>query len=427
MLGRIKSNNSGSKVVNGIIEKYLAENETIEANSFVEFVNNINVEFDSVVRSSNSYSYIDVIVLDENRVFITFDDGNSRVCGAVCTILDDGIHTGTTLQLDSDKIPCIQDMVLVSENLVFQAYGMHGSGFTGKLKYNLLKFSDDVITIVCSGNISTPTNASYDVCTLLIDDNRVFVGHQKGGSTSSSNYNYYYQGIICTITEDSVSLGSNVTLNTLNVSNKCVPLGKDKVAIVYVQDYHYYIVICNISENTITKGDALDSGISYSSGGSYELIQLLNDKFMIIFKDGNVYKTGVIFIEDNNIAKSTLSFLYESNISTYQSLLLDKEQQSILLIPYSSSSVNALTIVKNAITEEQKTSIPYNSYMTFAILNKNRIVTITKENYKPALVVSSIDIRIKQSTSKIAGLTKTKITTTQQGDVWLLNNESEVV
>ena len=100
MIGRSNLSKGGGSadVVNGIIEQYLAENETIDANTFVEFVNHYT---DNSINQSTYTVLVQALKTDTDKILILYDSGNSLpgIRGIVCSISNNRISTTSNITI----------------------------------------------------------------------------------------------------------------------------------------------------------------------------------------------------------------------------------------------------------------------------------------------------------------------------------------
>lgn len=107
MIGNAGVSNGGSTdVVNGIIERFKAQTETIDANTFVEFVNNGNTDLRTNTNIQTNYYIMNgryktkAMLLDNNKIFLTYlvaSSGlNGNIYGVIITINDKTISFGNS-------------------------------------------------------------------------------------------------------------------------------------------------------------------------------------------------------------------------------------------------------------------------------------------------------------------------------------------
>ncbi|MDV3426961.1 MAG: hypothetical protein LIR50_07210, partial [Bacillota bacterium] len=174
------SNLGGVNIVNGIIEQYLAENETIDANTFVEFINNMTTGTDTTLISiSDAYPNAIAVLIDTDKVFIAHNDGNGYLNGIVCTISGTTITAGTDTSLSPYGGNSYQyaSAVLIDTDKVFIAhrYGDYLAGI-------VCTISGTTITAGTDTTLVSSSNTYQYASTVLIDTNKVFIAHNGNGS-----------------------------------------------------------------------------------------------------------------------------------------------------------------------------------------------------------------------------------------------------
>ena len=295
MIGKVwkkQGGTGGGSIVNAVIEQYKAETSTISANTFVEFVN--HYIDNTLINASTAYDYASTtsaVLIDTNKVFIAHGDANGFLKGIVCTINNSTITTGT----DTTIVGVLNSSygtsaVLIDTNKVFIAHS--SSGESGTLQGIVCTISDLTISTGGDTPLGTTSYSSY-ASAVKISTNKVFIAHDGGSSTRR------LKGIVCTvsgttITKGSVSTLSNSTGSSLYASATLV--GDNLVFISHSNnnsDKKLNGTFCDIFGTTITANSNYSlSNISNSSYGMSVCIDQTNHKVFIAHRYGEYTNDG---------------------------------------------------------------------------------------------------------------------------------------
>ena len=176
----------GGDVVNGLIENYKAASSTIDANTFVQFVDMIGSETDTRLSTgSASYQYASAVQIDTNKVFIAHRSGD-YLYGIVCTISGNTITAGTDTQLSTVTSSYeYTSAALVDTNKVFVAHR------NGNYLYGMVcTISGTTVTAGTDTQLLTGGTSYSDASAVQLDTNRVFIAHRSGSGL---------YGVVCTV------------------------------------------------------------------------------------------------------------------------------------------------------------------------------------------------------------------------------------
>lgn len=442
MIGKVYKKQGGSgggEIINGIIEQYKASTSTISANSFVEFVNNEITGTDKNIDSTNDTAVRARVArkIDDNKVFIAYASNSSQayLTGIVCTINGTTITTGTSTNISNTQYSGNYiKMVTIDTNKVFIAYSLS----SGSTPYG----------IVCTVSGTTISKGSYQILgdgnskasymsISKIDANKVFACY---GYKS----NYYLYGCVCDISGTTITIGSNTaivnTVNTgYNIDSTCV--NDNKVMVIHRSSSaskYIYGIICTISNTSISVGS--DTQITTESNSSNiitgdSLIKNGTDKAFLSFQYNSKLYAKICTISNTTINLGTSTNIVDET-SSYPSIgLIDTDK--VFVSFQRGDNVNTSEFLSRVICEISGNSItassvdnilttPTSGEESFLeVIDKGKVIILHKSdnsNRKLNAIIRQISPTIKVSETKIEGLTKEEITTSTAGDVWVLNN-----
>lgn len=440
--GYISGGGGSSKIINGIIDEYLAETETINSNTFVEFVNgNTTYGTNDVKLSPNNYKglYRFSLALSDTKILILYNSDNvdRRLYGVIVTVENSTISTGTETLISSVRDSAYYGIAgcLMSENKVFVSYSGTNKYLTGVV----ITIQDSTITIgtpivlynteaIYNGSdnqLSQPCYAFQLTSSKLV----LFFG------TSQAMYIF-----IISIVGNNISV-SKVDKNTnYSISKCCVSrLSEYKYIFTWQYSIPYMTAIVVIENDTITYGGSVT--LNPNSGTNQAVVNyvqsLTEDKAIIVYTryqnasgastSNSYFVIRIASIKDKSI---TLSNEIGTNYSSTSTVSIMRLTHSVALINFN----NVMTIfscvgISGTITQLNNIVFPVNgsSYLT-------NILSIKLPNDKlffSANVTDSYTLgfntgnysgtSIKKAISSICGITKSKCTTTTKGKVWVLN------
>ena len=431
----VKGGGGGSiKVLNGIIEEYKATTDEISANTFVEkvMVNTISNISTETLSSMSTCKAITATKLSESKVFITYSTGTSYPLYArILEFIDGEITLGDEItilsKLDDGNSSSIIQVSCISENKVFMVYRGSSSCLSGVV----CTIDGMVIT---KGSETTLYEGGYDYGTRIatIDDNKVFI------TFSASLASSYLYAIVCTISGTTITAGTAIQLSTNTNSGKhvsVVTLSKDKVFIAHSyagSSYtNLYGMVCTISGTTITAGT--DKKISSPSVSIFYIraVALSDDTVFISYGyNTNYYLYAIVCtISGTTITAGTGTALSSVNYSGLSSFPIKVSKDKVLVIHLDESfylcatvcNISTRTISKgSAYTLVSANSCSRADFdLAGAVLNSVLLITHGYAGLFATTCIPDGDT-IKQSTTVIHGLSKTKATATTKGQVWML-------
>ena len=414
------------EVVNGTIEEYVSETEDIEPYTFIEFVNSLPGVTGTPLSApsvdagviTNGYICIDFAQYDDNTIVVAQDES-----AYVLKIVDGVLTQGATLAL-SDNPNGYEPNIIITESK--NIYIIRG--------YTVDRLSLNNLTLTLISSFSL--NDRLYVCEYLGNNKIIGV---NGNSPISSSYNYHYV-YIYTISGNSFIQNTKLEYENvwdgpaLPVSGISLTPSKTKAFLMSdhdtYPDYHYI----NISGNTIT--------ILGEPGRRVNNNKPLNIRFASVSETNAVIFCGVF----GNVEYSYLTYDSSTNkvneannselgadigsneacvnvitINNGENIVLSLSTGSLVYVYlYSYANSPYLTLLKyigvqcSSSPERTATFFVPNNYLIVngmqSYSNANNLINLNRWNKG-----------IKKSSTKIEGITKTKSTTNELGEVYVLS------
>ena len=417
----------GGDIVNGIISRFKATSGTVDANTFVEFVNTITPGTDtSLVATSNAYYNISAVLVDDNKVFIAHRSGN-YLYGIICTISGSTITPGTDTQL-STATDSYQDNspVLVDTNKIFIAH----RGANYHLNGLLCTISDTSITVDADIELSSTSMSFQYASAVRLDTNKVFISYKNGN---------YLDGMVCTISGTTITPGSSTRLiATSNVykNASAVLVDANKVFVLHTgasnNDNYLNGVVCTISGTTITPGTdtQIATGTYAAIDNSLALVE--TNKVFIIYRSGDYLNGVVCTISGTTITPggdtqlTTTAGSYDDN-----SLALVEPNRFFIVHEISNylygmvCTISGTTITAGTDTRLTSSSSSITDYAKVVRVGTDKVFIAHRgtSNYLYGMVCTAPEITVQAATSQfsVGGITKTACTGATEGEVWVLN------
>ena len=424
MIGKVYKKQVGSSdIVNGIIEQYKASTSTISANSFVEFVNGTPTVGNEASVTSIGTGIKAEKVDDDKVLVLHLDATNYYLYGRICTINGNTISVGSDTSIADYSYSSNQnngyEVVQLEKNKAFVVHS-HYTGSVAEI-YGLIVTING--TSITKGNslslfyYSGYINSSYGLGVSVIEDNKVFVK-----LPGTSNYAY---GVVCSVSGLTITKGSSTQISNASSSDlygSSATLDTNKAFMTYYKSGYLYGVVCTITNTNITKGNELQ--LSTSGYENVNVNQIDKDRVFVPYNYGsdNVYAI-VCTVSGTTITKSVetnISIKWTGSDYTPRSDTLSKNKVIMAYQNSDTSKLNAkifdisgTTIsVANTITTTTSTNRP-----NVAKINNNKAFLFSMFYAR----IVDIPVTIKESETKIDGITKTECTTSTAGDVWELN------
>lgn len=443
-----------ANVVNGIVESYLANSDTIDANTFVEFVGSGNfglINESATTISESSYSSYNIACtnLSNNKILVAHRYSNSSVYGSVVTINGSNIIVGEEVKI-CDKVPHYDGVYygLKLTTIATDTAFMTITCYDDTTIYGLvIKVEGTNIIVGSIAPIITNTNIYY-YKVVRLSDNKMVIFHNT--STTGTQNSYLY-GTCIEVNNTSFTKGTSYLIkNERTRIFDAVSLSESRTFVMHGDNsgagkYKRYSII-DISGTTISVSATGDWGNSIISGDGDSLkrmIVLSNNRILVVngHYDSNDSPNHSIYAEIVTVDNLTFTLNSAKKI-----ISLDKSARSIniikcsdeeIFLTYSPDSSNDIYYARLSIAGYDVNVYSNDLLISGAYKQTNfAIYGIELVSYSKMFIIYGVsssnsnlfgnligyaDIKISRSSNSIKGLTKTIATTTEPGEVWVLN------
>ena len=268
-----------------------------------------------IVSTATSGSIISAVSLPDNKVFIAHTYGGTSyyLYGIVCNVSGTTITKGTDTSIVTSRYAGFYiSTCVLDESRVFIGHCFSSSQYLYAIVCKIAGTTISKGSSKCLANAVTYEGSM--ISTLKINSNKVFVAH-------SHNTSPYLNAMVCTISDTTISIGTDTSLSTTSgsgseISVELLPSGK--IFIVHsMSGYYLYGMICNVDNTTITYGtDTQLSTIEH--GGRWLTSVLLNNGKVLI--PHSYTKTWYLYTQIWGIDE-------ENNIPTNNIVITEYEQQ----------------------------------------------------------------------------------------------------
>ena len=272
---------------------FIAHNSGTGNNSLHGIVCTINNSIiirgaDTTILSGNyTGNCMSVVALSETSVFISYSKGsNYYLCAIVCTIDGTTITAGTSSGLSSQQLSSkysVSSTVLKNGN-VFVAHSYASSAL---LRGIVCSVNGTTITAGTDTVLSSETHSGYFIETCLTQDGNVFVAH----SYASSRYLY---GIVCPVEGTTITAGTDKALVAIDSAGNQISMcllenGKIFIAHCWGRSICLYGIICTVTNTTITRGTSTQLSTLDSVGNVISVGLLDNGDVFIAHSNSDYY------------------------------------------------------------------------------------------------------------------------------------------
>lgn len=428
-INSISGGGSGSiQVINGIIEQYKASNQTISANSFVQFIGDTQLVKNT--SGASVYENIVAVKVSSDKVFVVHRSGNN-LNAIICTINGTTIIPGTDIVIVNGGSGIFAysnaSAQLIDTNKVFVAhrYGSDMMGVVCDISGTTITVGTD--TLLVSGN-----SAGHVISTTLVETNKVFIAHRKGNALN---------GVVCTISGITITTGTDTEL----VSGTSVYTGAiaqlidtNKVLITHRGTTTALLngVVCTINDTTITAGADTELVSGSNAYGNASIVAISTNKAFISHRNGS-YLYGIICTINNTTITVGTDTQLTNESNSYTNAFAILAGTNKVFIAHRSINDNLyglLCTIDNAtITVDTDTkiaegiSVYVNSSVVLVDTNKVFIAHRNDDDlYGIVFKINGTNIEdmitIVPSSTKIEGLLATQATENSAGNVWVLNS-----
>lgn len=419
------SGGGSASVVNGIIANFKASTSTVDANTFVEFVNSITSGTNTkLLTETDRGTYISAVALDSTRVFIAHSSSSSaRLSAMVCTISGSTITAGTDVQLSSVSNSANSlCATLIETDKVFIAHR------NGSYLYGLIcTISGTTITAGTDTQLSSGLSSYQYASVVKLDSTRVFIAHRN-------NEDLY--GLVCAISGTSITAGTDTKLLTNGYKYiSAILTDTDRVFVAHQSRQGSYLsaMVCTVSGNTVTAGtDTQLSSVTNSAMSSS--LALLDAGRVFIAHACTINSTYYFFgtvctVNGATITAGTDIQLSESTVGNQvfatNAVRLAANKVFASICGISESFVATCLVVDKTVTKVSKKLVGAYGAMSSTLSDTDKIFLSygydSSNKYLYGIVYDISDITIKEPSMVIQGLTKTACTTSTAGEVWVLS------
>ena len=470
-LSKIK-NGASTNVINGILEEYYAESGTIDANTFVDFVDSVKNTFWSQLSSSRDYPFgIQAVKLNDSQVLLVLMSITLFNAG-ILTFTNKGVSIGTITKLQNEGTGTSRKFdlpFLKISDTEFYFLGRSGSYVTPK--NGLVGFW--VTTDNKNREVSVKTRTTVDSTEYSANlvSNAISIGSNKfllltSRGSVNGKYPLFYNILKADPTTKTVSLEKQGELYSADdytiiagAYSQLLQLTETKYCLLTGSSKHYLLVFdfINGSVSNVTLTNIVASSISFVIDGSAR-IHKLSDTKIILVKPGDSlsFDAHFITISSNNtvtLNKTLTSFVSFDTNCKYGFLTLNYKNNKFYMYPTGGESYNyaykaifSVDISNNTLTLDSKeqiydgsnsadgrVDIGSTSYavdlrpcLVLELSNNSNLILSTRDNssyvYTAFKIIRKRASAVK-STILINGLTKNKISETASGKVWVLKGE----
>lgn len=423
--GYIDQIETGTTIVNGVIKNYLASTSTVDAGTFVEFVNTIGTrtQFDGSGTTINA----EAVALEDGKVFVAFRKGSTGDRYAVIATISGGVVSfGTEVLLSTNTTQSYSDTYVSA------------SPDKSKVLVSWRSSSTEAAVIACEisgSSIEVGTeetqNQFYALGVAWLDNNKAF----WAGYKSSTGY-----GVVINVADDlSITMGTATAIvSSENKFDFAVLTGSSVLAVTST----LYAFSCSISGYTISATNKVFvSGLSYTSsykaGFSHSVIRI-NDTDIAYIVVGSLSNTTLgtmvwsarVSISNGSpvlVACGSLfggSFFPVYSSTTTGAVLFEGSDGPYAVIDHNSGYLKLAKLrpaISGVVIKEIQAITTGSSLNAYggAIIGANGLLfygSSTTLNAYPLVA------EVKPAEIEVSGFTKTEATTSTPGEVWVLNS-----
>lgn len=432
----------GADVVNGIIEQYKAESGTIDANTFVEYVNGgaagvgESAELsDSVMEYTDSYCV--AVALGTGKVLVLYGAADV-LYGVVVATNGALITTGTAVRVSSSSYSGMYfSACKLNSGEVLVA---HGSG-TNKLSATLLSVAETAISV----GGTTLLDSSFGLETAGVAAVEVMNG-TACVFFANNNSNRYLYGIACAISGTNLTAGSSTALVTGSSTNaRAISASEfdNKAFVIFTKtsSQYAYGLICTVTGTTISKGSdvrlmaaaTVGTGVAAASledGVFVEAVSTDSADFHYLY--GAMCTVTGTSITCGTAARAGIAIYTASALSKAQVISINATMTLTVIRGYSAagSLYSTMAQVYDGAVEfgepQKLLDGVYRECTVGLVDNTKAIVAYGNSNKNPCGFVLDLAnaIYVRPATAKIVGLTKSVLTSEVTGDVWVLDTST---
>lgn len=395
----------GGKVLNGLVEEFLSATDTIDANTFVEFVSNQNALAYSTMTAGSTTYKASASIFNDTKAICVCDDSNGCTLTQVIEFNANSITVGTSVVISdayagNSVVGCISDSKAI---------------IAGGAYVYLVSVSGLTITIQSSANTGATSITGIDV----ISANLAVIAYDSAGSS------HYPYKVFININGSTISAGNSVSHGNGKYggySYQRTIKNNDRIYMFYSDDSTHHLC------GKYFMSDQTPPSVMYQ--GEITTERVCENKYDIVALNNSTNYMVLVYRIESNVYAAVLNG--NSTIGKGTSVLIDQhEYNAVKIKEISDTKFEVITIGKN---EVRRTTFGINGLM----VTRGKTLTLYKRSsgfpaydvdymgeniffadlYPRTCYVIPGTLLVKPSLLYIDGLTKTKCTTIAKGEVW---------
>ena len=235
--------------------------------------------------SGDVYSYIQAVALSDSKV-VLFSRGNNsnykNLYATVFSISSSGSITKGTMKAVVSEQYLLFSVAMLNEGKIFITYYTTSNNYNN-LRAKICTIDGNSVSVGNEISLSTVEYSGYKILAIALSESKVIVFH------SSTNYKLLY-AIVCEVNGSNISKGIDTQLSNLAESGMVlsgIALNESQALIAHNYDDNYYLdlITCIIIGTTITKQS--NCRPVEQSNVAREISMLLNNKNIFIAHRNN--------------------------------------------------------------------------------------------------------------------------------------------
>lgn len=427
--GKIFGSGGSGKIVNGIIEEYYAATEELKANTFVEFVNSLNItgyEGNTSVRNQGS---VIAVKLSEQKICLC-SAGSDYLVLQVVQINGNTISVGTALEVYCSAYTIRVDAASSSRIFVAVNY----STYYGRMYV----FDISNLSISQTAYVERSGDVGWidDMCCL--DSSKAIVTYSYASQLHIELWSL-------TGTSLSKTLTKVITNPTGDASSSVLKLTPSKVLLLYYTRsdpyskgaYAFYLraVLITVSSSALTLGQIYETNYNV---GNLSCVYKVNDTTVLIVSSLQPLLTSSpapllygcvvkVDMESNDILVGSAKYLgcgalQQRNIKSF---LADNNNNLLICMNRSQEGVGGFLPVKvigtDIIVGEETILSDARTACYTCVAIQGNFVGVTSAAKCIVIHYTDSGIKLKKALETIHGLLISKATTTKKGKTQILN------
>ena len=269
-----------------------------------------DIEIDNSDANNSSKKPVVVAKLTENKVFVAYrkiSSSKTYLYGCIYIINENNIEKGTDTQL-AETLGYNLEIAVISSNKVVIIDRNTSTMYGLVCEINNLSITAGTKKILKSG-----TNTAEYLSIVTLSKTKIMIAY------SFDSYRYAY-GMICTITDLTISVSTDTKLSDVQNGVRSISISKlsdNKISIAHIDsNNNLHILICTIEDtNIILKFSEIITYARVSSYYSVCVLALAFNKMIIIYTDNKLRLQAYICVIDENGIVNKSSFQLNSIVT----------------------------------------------------------------------------------------------------------------